>query len=803
MIAGPLGETPEEHARLIEFYQVGSDNGSEPPEIQGWHKEGAYAVASVIAPVEGRRIEVLLILERIRGTWKVVGTGLHRPDRTLEEELRVFKRFRAVNRKDRDEVASAFVRAVKSGDFALAAMLVWRPMPTDPDDLARKFSEAGWGASAADRAISFRWYEDAPYAVTRVKLAADQTEQVSCLALRHTEGIWRVVWSDTSSPDTSLSEDLKRFKHEQMAAQVIVEDLALRFVVAIREKDEEALRELCVDRTEGWTEALVGHFSMELRERFRQLTGEEFTLYPDPSAVRVDGDLAVVACLAYKEVQKKLGGSILVLYFCRTESGWKVWTVRKAPQDQPMQEHLDQARQWAAEWRDDLPSADGIGDALNRSEEVSALSTIVTIVLNLIPAERDVFTVEVVGDQQSIHFDRQADGSWKAILDAGRESVTYSVDGTKLTATDGGKPRTVDLARYLDIEESTDWSKLGELSFRDHSVVKIGRNPEGLELVFLPQEGIEREEHHVKVTWKVVWGETQNTPEPVARAFMEALRRRDSEKAATLVDRPIVRRELDNLALMMHQLYGADLDRLTAFTEWHHDEPHAVAALQAPPDRPDSKLVLILKRSGGDWKVTAGPLPSDRGTPLADELRRVLKDRERAVDRVKNLPVTPPAAMPEGSPLTVEQMKKILEKVTWGEFIATFADDGHEQEVSWKEVPAKGGNGLRIEVSFPFGGEKMLLDFEVDPEFRRAVPSRLRPAGNPNQLMADASEFLPVDDDALRGAVGSSRRRARHREGHGPGPAGQGPQHDATVWGGHCGLPGGHRFASGKPAGPR
>jgi hypothetical protein len=72
--------------------------------------------------------------------------------------------------------------------------------------------------------------------------------------------------------------------------------------------------------------------------------------------------------------------------------------------------------------------------------------------------------------------------------------------------------------------------------------------------------------------------------------------------------------------------------------------------------------------------------------------------------KAKALLVTPPVTMPEGSPLTVEQLTKVLEGVTWGEFIVAFGDDGHEDEVAWKEAVSEGGNGMRFEVTFTFGG---------------------------------------------------------------------------------------------------
>ena len=353
------------------------------------------------------------------------------------------------------------------------------------------------------------------------------------MVLRRSGESWRVVEISNDTAQVSLADELGRFRQSLedenrppvLPDEIVVDETALRLLVAIRGKDDAKMRELCIDRTKGWTDAMVGHFSMELRESFRQKTGEEFALYPGKSLVA--GDLAVVKCRAANEAQKKLNGNILVLHFCRTEAGWKNWTVRKAPETRTLDEHLAQARQWAAEWRDDPPDVDGIGDGEDRSEEaaVSTLSMIVTVVLNLIPAEMNAFTVEAVDDRESIHFDRQADGCWKATFDAGRESITYSVDGTKLTATDGGKPQTVDLAGHLGTDQDTDWSKLEELNFREGASMVIERDPEGLALVFKAGKKVEREEHRVSVRWMVTNLDAAGPDMPQARDGDRIVRR--------------------------------------------------------------------------------------------------------------------------------------------------------------------------------------------------------------------------------------------------------------------------------------
>ncbi|MCF7674495.1 MAG: protein kinase, partial [Akkermansiaceae bacterium] len=346
MIGPPLSETREEVANALLRLRVREEDKAQPLELAEWHKEGDYALARYENPPEMRAHQMphkpYVILERSGTTWKVVWAAVSRIENSPADNLRAFRRFQRVNCEDRKEVARAFIGAIARGDTATAFMFCAQPMGGSPSEFFRKFSKATQGSGP------LKWHEDGPYAVTHAAFLADQPEVETAVILKQAGEIWRVVWANGSSPTATLADDLKRFKQEKMVSRVMVEDLALQFLVAIREQDEKALRELCVDRTEGWTAALVGQFAMELREMFHKKTGAEFTMYPD--SIRVEKDLAVVTCRAFREVQKFLGGNILVLYFCRTGEGWKVWTARKAPASQSLDEHLEQARKWAAEW---------------------------------------------------------------------------------------------------------------------------------------------------------------------------------------------------------------------------------------------------------------------------------------------------------------------------------------------------------------------------------------------------------------------------------------------------------------------
>ena len=105
-------------------------------------------------------------------------------------------------------------------------------------------------------------------------------------------------------------------------------------IVAIREKDDATLRSLASDRIKAWPGALPV-FAVEMRERYRQLTGNDsFDLRAVESLV--EGDLATVKCTGPKE----LNGVYLILFFVNTPDGWRNHSLRNSPPDISLAEHM-------------------------------------------------------------------------------------------------------------------------------------------------------------------------------------------------------------------------------------------------------------------------------------------------------------------------------------------------------------------------------------------------------------------------------------------------------------------------------
>jgi hypothetical protein len=132
------------------------------------------------------------------------------------------------------------------------------------------------------------------------------------------------------SPSVQANADLPANRSDQIA----VEDLALRMIVAIRERDNNTLKSLATDRIKGWRDALPV-VAVELRERYRQSAGNEaFDFAANESLA--EEDLAVVRCAG----PAKLKGKCLVLFFVKTADGWRNHSLRSARQDVPLANYM-------------------------------------------------------------------------------------------------------------------------------------------------------------------------------------------------------------------------------------------------------------------------------------------------------------------------------------------------------------------------------------------------------------------------------------------------------------------------------
>jgi hypothetical protein len=176
--------------------------------------------------------------------------------------------------------------------------------------------------------------------------------------------------------------------------QIAVEDLALQMLVAIREKDDNKLKSFATDRIKGWREALPA-FAVEMREHYRQLTGNEsFDLRAVKSLVA--GNLAAVKCTGPKE----LNGIYLVLFFVKTDDGWRNHSLRNSPPSTSLAQHF-------ANFKKEIQKEDA---ALADASQILANQPPVVVETFPISGARDIEPGET---EIRVRFSKgMADGSW-------------------------------------------------------------------------------------------------------------------------------------------------------------------------------------------------------------------------------------------------------------------------------------------------------------------------------------------------------------------------------------------------------
>ncbi|MCF7674493.1 MAG: serine/threonine protein kinase [Akkermansiaceae bacterium] len=129
---------------------------------------------------------------------------------------------------------------------------------------------------------------------------------------------------------------------------------------------------------------------------------------------------------------------------------------------------------------------------------------------------------------------------------------------------------------------------------------------------------------------------SENTPEQVALAFMDAVAAVDVERALAWVEKEKVeqwRGTFPRNAPELGKVYGKDLERLRTFTEWHRQDSYAVARVATPiPADGTRSVFLILADTPEGWRVVDLDDIQDPAT-LTDKLARFLKGQ-----RVKHVP---------------------------------------------------------------------------------------------------------------------------------------------------------------------
>ncbi len=172
-----------------------------------------------------------------------------------------------------------------------------------------------------------------PLRVAQVKLEAAE-RKLQLLSAQFDVGLVTALERDAAQTEVEVrrvelraAQSVTSDPHDR----IVVEDLALRLIVAIREKDNATLQALATDaRIKGWRDALPV-FAVELRERYRVATGtEDFDLRVGESII--EGDLAAVKCTG----PKVTSGAGLALLFVKTDSGWFNQSLSVLPPGTPL-----------------------------------------------------------------------------------------------------------------------------------------------------------------------------------------------------------------------------------------------------------------------------------------------------------------------------------------------------------------------------------------------------------------------------------------------------------------------------------
>ena len=125
--------------------------------------------------------------------------------------------------------------------------------------------------------------------------------------------------------------------------------------------------------------------------------------------------------------------------------------------------------------------------------------------------------------------------------------------------------------------------------------------------------------------------ESADTPEQVARAFMEAAYSGDVERALSMLGGPLgkVPDQVVN-SIRVHQVLADEDAQAPEPVDWHKEGTYAAARLAPHSVGQPIKIFLILERLSEGWKVV-GTGVSKRGSSSADVLRTF--KRFRLVDR--------------------------------------------------------------------------------------------------------------------------------------------------------------------------
>lgn len=130
---------------------------------------------------------------------------------------------------------------------------------------------------------------------------------------------------------------------------------------------------------------------------------------------------------------------------------------------------------------------------------ISLFAAIVTVILNLVPADIAEFQL-LTANGETILLTRQSGNAWQGVEQPSKNLGTFRVDGLKLHQKVAGKDSLRDFTPMIAVDPAAGYERLQQFQVAD-KVFQVRRGENGFDFV-LPSKSGNRTEDRV---WQVRW----------------------------------------------------------------------------------------------------------------------------------------------------------------------------------------------------------------------------------------------------------------------------------------------------------
>jgi hypothetical protein len=116
---------------------------------------------------------------------------------------------------------------------------------------------------------------------------------------------------------------------------------------------------------------------------------------------------------------------------------------------------------------------------------MSFFALVLVIVVNMLPAGMDRFTMGLSSERNAVQLTKQADGGWRMKDIGATKGVVFYVTGTKITIKGKSKEEsgTKDVGDMLGVDTKTDWTRVTDLTLLGKTPLHVDRKPDGLDIL--------------------------------------------------------------------------------------------------------------------------------------------------------------------------------------------------------------------------------------------------------------------------------------------------------------------------------